>query len=545
MKLVSRAGKLGKNRTGKYSNCWNTETVDGWKWCIDFGKDILKWEGTNNNNHNPVETLFTEAYKSNLSNEVMKAKLTELNNWETRQVFEEEADNGQTCISTRWVLKPKLINGIYTTSARLCARGFEETSNFRTDSPTCSKIGVRLVLTIISSKSWTLNSIDVKTAFLQGKRIERTVYLRPPKEAKTTNIWRLKKCVYGLSDASRYWYLKFREELLKLGAYVSKLDQGIFVWFDNNKVIFGIISCFVDDVIWGGCNGFNDIIEKLKQKFEISIENSKAFTYIGIDINQLHDKTICINQNSYVSSINPIPLSDEQSSHLHDKVTEEERSLYRAAIGQLIWVASSSRPEISFDVCEASTKVTSAIIADIVKINKVIKYVKSTSSFIKFPKLQLDSLHIKTFTDASFNNLPNGGSQGGQILFLCDKMNNCSPLVWSSTKIKRVVRSTLAAETMSATEGCDTAFFISKLVREVLPQSTCPIEILTDNQSLFDTINTSHQISDKRLQVEVSSLREMSERGEINLYWIQKERQLSGCTWRQSTVGTSSSSVTI
>lgn len=70
---------------------------------------------------------------------------------------------------------------------------------------------------------------------------------------------------------------------------------------------------------------------------------------------------------------------------------------------------------------------------------------------------------------------------------------------------------------MSATEGCDTAFFISKLVREILPQSTCPIEILTDNQSLSDTINTSHQISDKRLQVEVSSLREISERGEIRI----------------------------
>ena len=69
----------------------------------------------------------------------------------------------------------------------------------------------------------------MKTAFLQGKLIERTVYVRPPKEAQTNKVWKLRKSFYGLADASRYWYLKFREELIKLGATPTQLDQGTFI----------------------------------------------------------------------------------------------------------------------------------------------------------------------------------------------------------------------------------------------------------------------------------------------------------------------------
>ena len=61
----------------------------------------------------------------------------------------EVIDQGQRHISVRWVVTPKLDNGIWKTKARLVARGFEETeNNFRTDSPTCLKESLRVALTI-------------------------------------------------------------------------------------------------------------------------------------------------------------------------------------------------------------------------------------------------------------------------------------------------------------------------------------------------------------------------------------------------------------
>ena len=59
-----------------------------------------------------------------------------------------------------------------------------------------------------------------------------------------------KKCVFGLGDAGRFWYLKLREELINLVATPERLDQGSSVRFCYD-ILFMIITWFVDDVLWG------------------------------------------------------------------------------------------------------------------------------------------------------------------------------------------------------------------------------------------------------------------------------------------------------
>ena len=147
--------------------------------------------------------------------EEIKAKLTELEQWKSRQVYKEVEDTGQECISLHWVIKSKIINNKSATKAYLCACGFEEEQNYHTDSPTYSRQGIQIMFTLCASRKWPVSSIDIKTAFLQSKDLERAVFLRPPKEAQTNKIWQLQKCVYGLADAPWYCYLKIWEELRK------------------------------------------------------------------------------------------------------------------------------------------------------------------------------------------------------------------------------------------------------------------------------------------------------------------------------------------
>ena len=99
-------------------------------------------------------------------------------------------------------------------------------------------------------------------------------------------------------------------------------------------------------------------------------------------------------------------------------------------------------------MCEASTKLKNAAIKDVLYVNMIIKNAESTNYGITFPQLSMEDLKLQLLTDASSNNLPNGGSQVGQILFLTDGKSNTCPLYWNSSKIKRVVRSTIAAETL-------------------------------------------------------------------------------------------------
>ena len=62
-----------------------------------------------------------------------------------------------------------------------------------------------MVLMMVALKKWSLNSLDIKTAFLQGKVFDGDAFVIPPSEASVEQgkIWKLNKCVYSLTDASR------------------------------------------------------------------------------------------------------------------------------------------------------------------------------------------------------------------------------------------------------------------------------------------------------------------------------------------------------
>ena len=113
--------------------------------------------------------------------------------------------------------------------ARLVARGYEEHSEVQADSPTVLKSTLKTMLAIAGMKGWQCKTTDVKTAFLQGSQIERDVYLKPPIEANSPNhLWKLKKVVYGLNDAARYWFFSVKKELEQLGCVQSKFDPALF-----------------------------------------------------------------------------------------------------------------------------------------------------------------------------------------------------------------------------------------------------------------------------------------------------------------------------
>ena len=84
------------------------------------------------------------------------------------------------------------------------------------DSPTAAKSSLRVFFAITTNCKWKCETVDVKAAFLQGKSIERDVFVVQPSEVKEDGvIWKLKKVVHGLDDASRNWCFSVKEELLK------------------------------------------------------------------------------------------------------------------------------------------------------------------------------------------------------------------------------------------------------------------------------------------------------------------------------------------
>ena len=528
-RILGRAGRA----TGKLKTWYNIEFVEpdakaGEKISIDMSTvEIYK---QNNVQHEDVLVVNDVSFNN--------AKKIELENWSKNSVYEEVPDVGQKCISTRWVCTLKETPDGVTPKARLVARGFEDFHNkdIPKDSPTCSVESLRTVLAVISQKQWSIQTMDIKTAFLQGAELSRTVYLRPPSEAHTHGkVWKLQKCVYGLSDASLFWYKRVCQVMADTGANVSLVEPAVFYWMDSDSQIQGILACHVDDFIWGGTQHFkNTVIPQIRKAFLVGREEENTFSYVGIEIKQI-DGEIHLTQNKYVESLKMIQIDKSRQVQKTDNLTPSETEQLRSKIGQLLWVARQSRPDILFDVCSLTSNLKNAKVEHILDANKVIKRVKSETVSLKYRHLKDNSpLKLIAFSDASLGNLKDGATQGGNFIVLMGNDGHFSPLSWQSKRIRRVVRSTLAGETLALTESMDTAIFLATLYSElstgIADPKSIPITCVVDNKSLCEAVKSNKHVTERRLRLEISHIKELVNTNQIEqLKWSDTKRQLADC----------------
>ena len=145
-------------------------------------------------------------------------------------------------------------------------------------------------------------------------------------------------------------------------------------------------------------------------------------------------------------------------------LSDHENKSLRSVIGQLSWLANQTRPDISYDVCQLSIAYKNARESDLAHGNKIIRKIKNNKMTLKYPKMNIgETMYVHCHSDASFNNLPNGGSQGAFVILISDENGNSAPIQWQSKKVRRVVKSTLAAECLAMEDGADAAYYVKNV----------------------------------------------------------------------------------
>ena len=522
-KVISRAGKSSANNW-HYLNIQEEEQSRGK--CCSF-RDV-SWRPTDN--HEDVacidEIFFTSSDDN--GNQFKVAKQEEIQKWKDFDTFTEVPNQGQHTISTRWVCTRKIKGGKVINKARLVARGFEEdTKSLKTDSPTCSKECLRLLLAIVAASSWTLHSLDVKSAFLQGVDMTRDVFIKPPKEANTDKLWKCKKAPYGLGDAGRHWYLRVLEELLSAGLIQCSFDKAIFICYHKNQLV-GIIACHVDDLLFGGTDYFHQkVISQIRSVFVIGSEENTNLKYLGLQIKQL-SSGISLSAKQYAVSIQKVDVSSVQSH-------SEKVKCFKQFAGQINWLVSQARPDLAFDSCVISNCINTDLEKCLVMSNKIIRKINNQDVTLNFYNdMNIMDCRVVTFCDASFKNLPNYGSQGGFISLLVDKQGRYCPLAWQSRKVRRIVKSTIAAESLAALDAAEMTVFLVSLIKDILCLNQIDSIIVCDNKSLVDAVYSTTNLEDKCLLLDICVLRDMLEKGLItSIQWVPSDMQLADCLTKQ------------
>ena len=456
----------------------------------------------------------------------------------------------QNLIPTRWVLTWKALNSHQVTAkARLVLQGFKDNQqdSLRVDSPTVNRVSIRFLLAWCSSKQYIPCLVDIKTAFLQSRQYPledgRVVYAVPPDDvkeilgldSKKDYVFKLNKSVYGLKDAPREFYMTVVDQLGKL-MKISKLDRSMFYCQDSSGQTHGIIGIHVDDLILCGSPRFMDwIMNTVNRVFKCGKIERGKFTYCGLKLDS-DSSRICLTQKEYAVSLSPIKLS-----HGFKKVLNRvENTKFRSAVGNLAWLAGQTRPDISFVVNQMSAVQNNPSVSDVRCLNKLIRRVRFTSDFtLSFTNLNWSKSFLLAYADASLANVSDCYSQAGYLIFLAQPRQDRSGLDvtlidWSSKKLRRVVRSTLSAETCAVNNATDQAQYVASLMLEITSQKF-PIHVLNDNKSLNLLIHSDSTPTEKRLLIELSVLREQFRNGISYHFVVTKNCLADALTKYQAT----------
>ena len=205
----------------------------------------------------------------------------------------------------------------------------------------------------------------------------------------------LVKALYGLRQSSRLWNQVLDAFLRSLGFERSRQDPCLYVRDPDGPDVMAIVI-FVDDLIISGAR--DETIDKVKSavssRFKAT-DQGKLEWALGIRISYTENGGIMLSQRALAESIlekfgmskcasmkTPYSMSHVLSLDSCPKTEEEikhmERVPYRAAIGSLLYLANSTRPDISYSVGVAARYCANPGLAHWQGIVRIFKYIRGT-----------------------------------------------------------------------------------------------------------------------------------------------------------------------
>ena len=411
-------------------------------------------------------------------------------------------------LPSTWAFKVKRLpdGTVRKLKARFCVRGdrqVQDVDYFETYSPVVSWTTVRLMLILSSILNLATTQADYTAAFIHAP-IQEDVYVQMPRNYQEPGkVLKLKRCLYGLKQSPRNFFLHLKAQLEAVGFESNPdVDPCLFV---SDKVICLV---YVDDTLFFSPKQeyIDEVIHKLKvdRKMDLEIE-SDVSGFLGVHVDRRADSTISLTQKGLTERIiealnvgslpavrTPATPKHTLPSHELDGDPPQGFYSYPSVIGMLQYLANHTRPDITFAVAQCARYTHRPKLQHEQALERIGRYLKATSD--KGLILRPDRnrpLDIDCYVDADFAGLygfeqPHDPSsvKSRTGFVLC--VSNC-PVVWSSKLQHLIATSTTEAEYNA----------LSEAMREVFPlQSSLEYLATTigyDKKVLSNLLVTVHE----------------------------------------------------
>jgi Reverse transcriptase (RNA-dependent DNA polymerase) len=444
---------------------------------------------------------------------------------------------GRKALDTRWVFKMKLnpLNPMEKfEKARLVVKGYEQIPGVdysESFAPVASDVAIRALVAVsmyyeervksfkdwTEQEQWTINVIDVETAFLNAN-LEEEVYIKIPaglekyigKKFKQGQVLRLHKALYGLVQAPKAWVDTFSKILVNCGLTQCKTEPCVFHQrkIDLRKFCTQyaqpqlMVAIYIDDSL---ICGEKASIEKLKKLIceHVNITDLEVLSrHLGVDYKfgkDLHGKYIEMSMKPFVDEIvrdaeaiygkelREFATPGYPNVHLakHDGVPVNQPD-YRSLVGKALYLTKKVEPNCSSSVRELSSFLDCPSDEHWKSLFRLCSYLKFNYQGVRMrTPLELSEVG---YSDSDWgNDLGDRKSIGGYVITI----GGCI-VDWRSKKQTGVTLSSTEAEYVAAADATSIKFLqmlIQELTGEDLRkgvlfmENTGAIKLITNNST--------------------------------------------------------------
>jgi hypothetical protein len=502
------------------------------------------------------------------------------------EVYEQVSINkipkGRQVLGCKWVYKRKRDQhgNIVKYRSRVVALGFRQRpyDSFipeETYSPVVSKDSLRLFLSICAKQNLTIYQADVKAAFLQAP-LKEEIYMQAPPGYREKDedgfdvIWKLKKAVYGLKQASSCFWNAVNSHLVKLGFHSLTGDPCLFQKsLPNGKKI--IVCCYVDDITYAVSDKEtgDEFLSSMRDRFFIGKDEGNPIEWLlGMSIQQdLRLGVVHMNMSSMIDKLANLVLTKEErvkSTSIDfpmlptplPKLVDREVSVttfdYLSVVGSLLHLANCVRCDIAFAVgCLARYSMTPGK-AHVKAVKRVVQYLYNTKELgiayyrdnksnetpnvIQDIQVYENGLHPNdqdklannasvTYADSDYAMDYTRKSTMGIVVML-----NNGPISWTSVLGKTVATSTCEAEVNAAVSAVKDSLHFKLMMLELgLAKDTDPILLMEDNSACIAQAEGGihHVRNAKHYEVKLRFLQERVLNKEIKFVYCPTNDQLA------------------
>ncbi|GKD32728.1 zinc finger, CCHC-type containing protein [Tanacetum coccineum] len=364
--------------------------------------------------------------------------------------------------------------------ARLVIQGFRQKEwidYFDTYAPVARISTIRLLIALAATHNLVILQMDVNTSFLNGD-LEEDIYMKQPEgfvmSSNEHKVCKLIKSLYGLKQAPKQWHHKFDEVVLSKGFVLNQSDKCVYCKFDESGK--GVIIClYVGDMLIFGTdqNQVDKTKEFLSSYFSMK-DIGEADVILGIRIKR-ENKGLTITQSHYIEKIlkkfncegcgsvsTPMEAGIKLMPHMGKPVNQLE---YSRAIGCLMYVMTSTRPDIANVVRKLSRFTSNPSNHHWEAIIRVFRYLKKTMkyglSYDGFPSV------IEGYSDASWiTNSEDHTSTTGWVFLL-----GGGAISWTSKKQTCITDLTMESEFVALAAAGKEAEWLRNLLDHFLNRS--------------------------------------------------------------------------